>query len=86
MGKQYAGQSNLTIYQIIARIEKTGAQERGKSMKRSGRPKSLANAKELCEWVVNLRHEGMAISINMIILRASQMDERFHQKRIQTKY
>ena len=26
----------------------------GKSMKHSGRPTSLANAKELCEWVINL--------------------------------
>ena len=74
------------LYQIIARIEKTGAQERGKSMKHSGRPASLANAKELCEWVVNLQCEGMVISINMVILRASQMDEQFCQKRIQTKY
>ena len=28
-GKQDAGQSNSTLYQIIARIEKPGAQERG---------------------------------------------------------
>ena len=28
-GKQPTGQSNLTLYQIIARTEKTGAQERG---------------------------------------------------------
>ena len=48
---------------------------RGKSTKHSGRPTSLANAKELCEWVVNLQHEGMPISINMVILRASQMDD-----------
>ena len=47
----------------------------GKSTKHSGRPISLANAKELCEWEVNLRCEGMPISINMVILRASQMDE-----------
>ena len=58
----------------------------GNSMKHSGRPTSLANAKELCEWVVNLRHEGMPISINMVILRASQLDERFRQKRMQMKY
>ena len=55
-------------------------------MKHSGRPTSLANAQELCECVVNLRCEGMPISINMVILRASQLDERFHQKRMQTKY
>ena len=47
----------------------------GESMKHSGRPTSLDNAKELCEWVVNHRREGMPISINMIILRASQMEE-----------
>ena len=55
-------------------------------MKHSGRPTSLANAKELCEWVVNLRREGMPISINMVILRASQLDERFCRKRMQMKY
>ena len=58
----------------------------GNSMKHSGRPTSLANAQKLCEWVVNLRCEGMPISINMVILRASQLNERFHQKRMQTKY
>ena len=47
----------------------------GNSMKHSGRPTSLANAKELCEWVVILRHEGMPISINMVILRVSQLNE-----------
>ena len=47
----------------------------GNSTKHSGRPTSLANAKDLCEWVVNLRREGMPISINMVILRASQWDE-----------
>ena len=58
----------------------------GNSTKHSGRPTSLANAKDLCEWVVNLRREGMPISINMVILRASQLDERFHRKKMQTKY
>ena len=58
----------------------------GKSTKHSGRPTSVANAKELCEWVVNIRCEGMPISINMVIPRASQMDDRFHWKRMQTKY
>ena len=58
----------------------------GNSTKHSGRPTSLANAKELCEWVVNLQHEGMPISINMAILRASQLDEQFCRKRMQTKY
>ena len=58
----------------------------GNSMKHSGRPTSLANANELCEWVVNLRHEGMPISVNMVILRASQMDERFRREKMQTKY
>ena len=58
----------------------------GNSTKHSGRPTSLANAKELCEWVVNLQREGMPISINMVLLRASQLDERFHQKRMQMKY
>ena len=58
----------------------------GNSTKHSGRPTSLANAKELCEWVVNLRREGMPISINMVILRASQLDERFCRKRMQMKY
>ena len=49
----------------------------GNSMKHSGRPTSLANTptKDLCEWVVNLQREGMPISINMVILRASQLDE-----------
>ena len=81
MGKQPTGQSNSTLYQIIARTEKAGAQERGNSTKHSGRPTLLANANELCEWVVNLRHEGMPISINMVILRASQLDEQFRQKK-----
>ena len=58
----------------------------GNSTKHSGRPTLLANANELCEWVVNLQREGMPISINMVILRASQLDERFRQKRMQTKY
>ena len=58
----------------------------GNSTKHSGRPTSLANANELCEWVVNLRCEGMPISINMVILRASQLDEQFRQKRMQGKY
>ena len=47
----------------------------GNSTKHSGRPTSLANANELCDWVVNLRHEGMPISINKVILRASQQGE-----------
>ena len=55
-------------------------------MKHSGQPTLLANANKLCEWVVNLRHEGMPISINMVILRASQLDEQFRRKRMQTKY
>ena len=58
----------------------------GNSTKHSGRPTSLANAKDLCEWVVNLQREGMPISINMVILRASQLDERFRRKKMQTKY
>ena len=58
----------------------------GNSTKHSGRPTSLANAKDLCEWVVNLRREGMPISINMVILRASQLDERFRRKKMQTKF
>ena len=58
----------------------------GNSTKHSGRPTSLANAKELCEWVVNLQRKGMPISINMVILRASQLDEQFRWKRMQTKY
>ena len=58
----------------------------GNSTKHSGRPTSLANANELCEWMVNLRREGMPISINMVILRASHLDERFCQKRMQMKY
>ena len=58
----------------------------GNSTKHSGRPMSLANANELCEWVVNLRREGMPISVNMAILRASQMDERFRREKMQTKY
>ena len=53
----------------------------GNSTKHSGRPTSLANAKDLCEWVINLRREGMPISINMVILRASQLDERFRRKK-----
>ena len=51
----------------------------GNSTKHSGRPTSLANANELCEWVVNLQHEGMPTSVNMVILRASQMDEGFRR-------
>ena len=58
----------------------------GNSTKHSGRPTLLAKANELCEWVVNLRREGMPISVNMVILRASQMDERFRQGKMQTKY
>ena len=58
----------------------------GNSTKHSGRPSSLANAKDLCEWVVNLRREGMPISINMVILRAAQLDDRFRRKKMQTKY
>ena len=58
----------------------------GNSTKHSGQPMSLANANELCEWVVNLRREGMSISVNMVILRASQMDERFRREKMQTKY
>ena len=56
----------------------------GNSTKHSGQPTSLANANELGEWVVNLRREGMPISINMVILR--QMDDQFCWKRMQTKY
>ena len=35
----------------------------GNSTKHSSQPTSLANANELCEWVVNLRREGMPISV-----------------------
>ena len=58
----------------------------GNSTKHSGQPTSLVNANKLCEWVVNLRCEGMPISMNMVILRASQLDERFCRKRMQREY
>ena len=82
-----ARENNLQGNQIrryiksLPELRRLAHKKGGNSTKHSGRPTSLANAKDLCEWVINLRREGMPISINMVILRASQLDERFRRKK-----
>ena len=51
-----------------------------------GRANTEQQPMTMKDVMVNLRCEGMPISVKMVILRASQMDERFCQKRMQTKY
>lgn len=59
---------------------------RRKTMHPGGRS-SLAKSKELVEWVVNLRKEGMAISLNMAVIKALQLeDSTFRAKSASARY
>lgn len=52
-----------------------------------GRPSSFKqHSKELVTWVLDLRKEGMPVSMGMAILRASQMDSNFRRKKAMSKY
>ena len=57
-----------------------------KSMSK-GRPSSIkAIELELLEWVLCLRHEGMPVSMNMVVVRGSQLLENFRRKNYRTRY
>ena len=68
-----ARENNLQCNQIrryiksLPELRRLVHKKGGNSTKHSGRPTSLANANELCEWVVNLRREGMPISVYLLL-------------------
>ena len=52
-----------------------------------GRPSSLlAIERPLLDWLLYLRHVGMPVSMNMVIVRASQLDDEFRRKTYTTRY
>jgi transposase-like protein len=51
-----------------------------------GRPSSFKKGNELVTWVLELRKEGMPVSMGMAILKASQMDRNFRRKKQMSKY
>jgi hypothetical protein len=60
--------------------------KQGKWTMHSGRQSNFSRGNELCEWVLSLRNDGMPVSMNLVILRAAQMDTDFRRKKQQTKY
>ena len=47
---------------------------------------SLEEADVVVQWVRKLRHNGMPVSMNMAILKASQLNGQFHRKSSTAKY
>lgn len=49
---------------------------------RCGRKSALEGIKDqLLAWIDNLRHQGMAVSVNMVVVKACSLDEHFHNSR-----
>jgi hypothetical protein len=46
-----------------------------------GHPSSFKKVDELITWVLDLREEGMPVSVGMVILKASQLDNDFRRKK-----
>lgn len=72
--------------QILVLKAKAERRLSSKATVHRGRPSSFKKAVELVEWVLDLREEGMPVSIGMVILRASQLDNDFRRKKSMAKY
>lgn len=51
-----------------------------------GRKSSFPKPNDLVSWVLDLRREGMPVSMGMVILKASQLDGEFRRKKRMAKY
>ncbi len=58
-----------------------------KSTLRNGRVTTLLHIKDrLLAWLANMREEGIPVSINMLVIQATILDEEFGRKNFMATY
>ena len=75
------------IHLMENRLNGTTIATAGLKTMSKGRPSSIKEIEpSLLEWVLHLRHLGMPVSMNMVVVKDSQLLEVFRRKNYNTRY